>query len=141
MLIKCYAHHIYKNILTGTYKKVYISHCTDRPRSGFSWLFSRALRFPSVCVSPKTPAVLTRNRPRAFLFIQILFIILSVIYITCFYYLLTFRREKVYIINALIAAVFPYVFLRSDSWRIPQQRAGHSRCFFFFIHQLKILAS
>lgn len=68
LLIKCYAHHVYKNILTGAYKKVYISHCTDRPRPGFSWLFSLTPRFPSVCVGPKTPAVLTRNRPRAFPF-------------------------------------------------------------------------
>ena len=34
------------------------------------------------------------------------FIIFSVIYITCFYYLLTFRHEKVYIMNALMPRFF-----------------------------------
>ena len=33
--------------------------------------------------------------------------------------------------NALIAAVFPYVFLRPDSWRIPQQRASHPLFLFY----------
>ena len=89
---------------------------------------------PALTISYKT-------LPRAVLFIQILFIILSVIYITCFYYLLTFRREKVYIMNALIAAVFPYVFLRPDSWRIPQQRASHPLFLFFYSGILRSVSS
>jgi hypothetical protein len=59
------------------------------------------------------------------------FIILSVIYITCFYYLLTFRREKVYIMNALMPRFF-LMFLRIDPWRIPQQRASHPLFLFLF---------
>ena len=43
----------------------------------------RAGIMPALTISYKT-------LPRAFLFIQILFIILSVIYLTCFYCLLTF---------------------------------------------------
>ena len=69
--------------------------------------------------------------PQAFLFIQILFIILSVIYITCFYYLLTFRREKVYIMNALM----PRFFLMFSCGPIPGAFLNSgpvTRCFFFY---------
>ena len=68
--------------------------------------------------------------PRAFLFIQILFIILSVIYIICFYYLLTFKREKVYIMNALM----PRFFLMFSCGPIPGAFLNSgpvTRCFFF----------
>ena len=58
------------------------------------------------------------------------FILFSVIYITHFYYLLTFKREKVYIMNALMPRFF-LMFLRPDSWRIPQQRASHPLFLFY----------